>query len=303
MVLRRPQRAGMAAAVIGVLAAAAALAAGGRAEPRQAREHQVFVSVVDASGDPVTGLDVGEFVVREDGLAREVLRVGPATDPMDIAVLVDDSQAANRAIADLRKGLQGFVNAMVKGNQISLITFGERPTILVDYTTTPAQLEAGINRLFSRPGTGAYLLEAIVEAAHGLARRKPVRPVMVVVTTEGQEFSNDYHANVLEALHESKAALHALILAGRGSEDIQSDEIRNRNVVLADGPATTGGRRDFLLAESSITPKLEQVANELRHQYRLVYSRPESLIPPKTLAITVRRADLTARATTLPGER
>jgi len=258
---------------------------------------------VDASGDPVTGLDVGEFVVREDGLAREVLRVGPATDPMDIAVLVDDSQAANRAIADLRKGLQGFVNAMVKGNQISLITFGERPTILVDYTTTPAQLEAGISRLFARPGTGAYLLEAIVEAARGLARRKPTRPVMVVVTTEGQEFSNDYHAKVLEALHESKATLHALILAGRGSEDIQSDEIRNRNVVLADGPATTGGRRDFLLAESSITPKLEQVANELRHQYRLVYSRPESLIPPKTLAITVRRADLTARATTLPGER
>ena len=293
----------MAAAVSGVLAAAAALAAGGRAEPRQAREHQVFVSVVDASGDPVTGLDVGEFVVREDGLAREVLRVGPATDPMDIAVLVDDSQAANRAIADLRKGLQGFVNAMVKGNQISLITFGERPTILVDYTTTPAQLEAGINRLFSRPGTGAYLLEAIVEAAHGLARRKPVRPVMVVVTTEGQEFSNDYHAKVLEALHGSGATLHALILSGRLGESVQSDENRNRNVVLADGPATTGGRRDFLLAESSITPKLEQVANELRHQYRLVYSRPESLIPPKTLAITVRRADLTARATTLPGER
>ena len=301
MALRRPQRAGM-AAMIGVLAAAA-LTAGGRAEARQAREHQVYVSVVDASGNPVTGLDIGEFVVREDGVAREVLRVGPATEPMDIAVLVDDSQAADRAIADLRKGLQSFVNAMVKGNQISLITFGERPTILVDYTTTPAQLEAGISRLFARPGTGAYLLEAIVEAARGLARRKATRPVMVVVTTEGREFSNDYHTKVLEALHGSGATLHALILSGRLGESVQSDENRNRNVVLADGPATTGGRRDFLLAESSITPKLEQVANELRHQYRLVYSRPESLIPPKTLAITVRRADLTARATTLPGER
>ena len=302
MARRGPWSAGVTVTVIGVVAAVT-LTAIARADARQAREFQVYVSVVDASGDPVKGVDAGEFVVREDGVAREVLRVGPATDPMDIAVLVDDSQAATRAIADLRKGLQSFATTMVKGNQISLITFGERPTILVDYTTTPAQLEAGINRIFARPGTGAYLLEAIVEAARGLARRKAARPVMVVVTTEGQEFSNDYHVKVLEALHESGATMHALILSGRGDANPQSDEIRNRNVVLADGPATTGGRRDYLLAESSITPKLEQVASELRHQYRLVYSRPESLIPPKTLAVTVRRAGLTARATTVPAER
>lgn len=301
MARRSPRRAGVTAAVTGVLAVAA-LATGLRAEVRQAREHQVYVSVLDEGGDPVTGLGADEFVVREDGVAREVLRVGPATAAMDVAVLVDDSAAATRAIADLRKGLQAFAKEMVKGNQISLITFGERPTILVDYTTTPAQLEAGINRIFSRPGTGAYLLEAIVEAARGLARREPARPVMVVVTTEGQEFSNDYHAKVLEALHESRAIMYALVLSGRGDSP-QSDEIRNRNVVLADGPATSGGQRDFLLAESSITPKLEQVARQLKSQYRLVYSRPESLIPPRALAVTVRRPGLTALATTVPDER
>jgi len=291
----------MTAVVLGVLAAAS-LAAGGAADGRQARERTIYVTVVDGDGAPVTELGADEFVVREDGVAREVLRVGPATAPMDVAVLVDDSAAATRAIADLRKGLQAFASEMVRGNQISLITFGERPTILVDYTTTPAQLEAGINRIFSRPGTGAYLLEAIVEAARGLARRDPARPVMVVVTTEGQEFSNDYHAKVLEALHESRAIMYALVLSGRG-DNPQSDEIRNRNIVLADGPATTGGRRDFLLAETSITPKLQQVASQLKHQYRLVYSRPESLIPPRTLAVEVRRSGLTALAPTVLDER
>jgi len=301
MARRSPRRAGMTAVVLGVLAAAS-LAAGGAADGRQARERTIYVTVVDGDGAPVTELGADEFVVREDGVAREVLRVGPATAPMDVAVLVDDSAAATRAIADLRKGLQAFASEMVRGNQISLITFGERPTILVDYTTTPAQLEAGINRIFSRPGTGAYLLEAIVEAARGLARRDPARPVMVVVTTEGQEFSNDYHAKVLEALHESRAIMYALVLSGRG-DNPQSDEIRNRNIVLADGPATTGGRRDFLLAETSITPKLQQVASQLKHQYRLVYSRPESLIPPRTLAVEVRRSGLTALAPTVLDER
>jgi len=301
MASRSPRRAGVATVLVG-LAAAGTVAFGGPPEAQTRRERHVYVSVVDAQGEPVKGLEAGEFVVREDGLAREVLRAGPATEPMDIAVLVDDSQAATRAIADLRKGLQRFADELSKGNQIALITFGERPTILTDYTATLAQLTAGINRLFARPGAGSYLLEAIIEASRGLSRRKAARPVMVVITTEGQEFSNDYHARVIQALHESRATLHALILT-RGVEETTTDEVRNRNIVLADGPATTGGRRDFLLAETAITPRLEQLARELRSQYRLVYARPESLIPPKQLEVTVRRSGLTARATTVAGER
>lgn len=300
MATRSPRRAGVATALVGL--AAAGVAFGGPPDAQTRRERHVYVSVVDAQGEPVADLGADEFVVREDGLAREILRVGPATDPMDLAVLVDDSQAATRAIADLRKGLQRFVDELSKGNQIALITFGERPTILTDYTATPAQLTAGINRLFARPGTGSYLLEAIVEASRGLSRRKATRPVMVVVTTEGQEFSNDYHATVIRTLHESRTTLHALILT-YGVEEAATDEARNRNIVLADGPATTGGRRDYLLAESALTPKLEQLARELRSQYRLVYARPESLIPPKQLEVTVRRRGLTARATTVAGER
>ena len=43
--------------------------------------------------------------VREDGARREVLRVTPATSPMPVAILVDNSQAARDHIADIRKAL------------------------------------------------------------------------------------------------------------------------------------------------------------------------------------------------------
>ena len=40
--------------------------------------------------------------------AREILRVSRAVEPMDIAVLADNSAAADRAIPSLRDGLKGF---------------------------------------------------------------------------------------------------------------------------------------------------------------------------------------------------
>ena len=54
---------------------------------------------------PITGLGTDAFAVREDGARREVLRVTPATSPMAVAILVDNSQAARDHIADIRKAL------------------------------------------------------------------------------------------------------------------------------------------------------------------------------------------------------
>src|SRR5689334_11813836 len=80
------------------------------------RERTMFVSAVDAKGEPVKGLGPDDFVIREDGAQREVLRVTPATEPMDIAILVDDSAASEGVIPRVREGLTAFVNAMSKGN-------------------------------------------------------------------------------------------------------------------------------------------------------------------------------------------
>jgi len=60
----------------------------------QAIERSMFVSVVDQAGAPVPNLGPSDFLVREDDLSREVLRVAPATDPMQVAILVDNSTAA-----------------------------------------------------------------------------------------------------------------------------------------------------------------------------------------------------------------
>lgn len=261
-----------------------------------ARTRDVYVSVLDGKGAPVAGLTAAEFAVREDNTAREVLAAGPATAPMQIMVLIDDSQAATEAIPRLREGLAAFVDKLKGRADIGLVTIGERPTSLVSYTTDTIPLKRGIERLFARPGSGAYLLEGLVEVSRGLEKRRAERPVIVAITMEGTEFSNLDYQHVLKALESSGATLH--VLAVGTPADSLNDEMRNRSQTIAEGTERTGGRREQLLADMFLPQALPKLADELLNQYVVTYGRPETLIPPEKIRVTVTRPGVTVRART-----
>ena len=126
-------------------------------------------------------------------------------------------------------------------------------------------------------------------------KREAQRPLIVAITTEGPEYSQRQYEDVLKPLRDAGAALHVIVL-GLPSNDI-SDDARNRGRVLDEGPRTSGGRRDSLLASSALPGALKQLAAELTHQYLVTYARPQSLIPPERVTISTTRAGLTARGT------
>jgi VWFA-related protein len=261
----------------------------------QAEEWNVYTSVVDQNGTPVMGLTAADFVVRENGLAREILRVSPATDSLQVAVLIDNSQEVRNDLIDLRQGLRGFVNQMDRRHEVALIGFGGAPTVLVDYTRDIKRLETGISRLFARPGTGSYILTAIIETSRVLRKRREMRRVMVVITTQGPEFSQISYQTVLEYVRDSGAPLHSFVLRREGVSptDPAAQEVE---LTLAVGTKMTGGRREELLTSMAMTPRFESLAMELNHQYQVVYARPKMLIPPKTIEVGVKRPEVTVRA-------
>ena len=266
----------------------------------QSKPTDVLVSVVDTKGDPATGVTAEDFRVREDGVAREVLRASPAGERLTIALLVDDSQAAAPAIQMIREAMETFLKALDGKAEISLVTFGDRPTIVTDYTTDQATLQDAARRIFPRSGAGGDLLDAIVEVSKGLEKRAPKRPVIAVLMMDGSvEFSNRYYDRVLKDLDKSGAALHVISL-GTPNPNL-SDELRNRNQVVALGPQRTGGRRDSVLALTAAAPRMKQLAAELLNQYVVTYARPDTLIPPEKLEVTVTKSGLTARARTRTG--
>lgn len=289
----------MKSAAFSLLFACLALTAASPAAQQRAADSKtarIYVTVVDDKGTAVPGLGVRDFAVREDGTAREVLAVAPATEPLDVMLLVDDSQAATTSIPFIRDGLTKFVERMQGKAKIGLVTIGERPTSVVEYTTDTAALQKGIGRIFARPGSGAYLLEAVRDVSRGLQRREGPRPAIIALTSEGVEFSNLQYERVLEDLRKSEATFHALAI-GTPAATV-SDELRNRGMLLAEGTKESGGRRDQLLSPMAIPERLQQLAGELLNQYVVTYGRPETLIPPEKVQVTTTRPGLTARART-----
>jgi VWFA-related protein len=267
---------------------------------QDAREGTMFVSAVDRDGEPVSGLDVDAFQIREDGIRREVLRVSRATEPIDIAVLVDNSQAASDDITFLRSGLANFVARMAPGNQMAIIALADRPTILVDYTNDTKRLSDAVGRLFSMSQSGMTLLDAIFETTRGLAKRETPRAVIVPVFTDGVEFTNRYSKDIVKVLQEENVALH-MVSIGQfyHSED---HPIRERSFLLDAGPRGSGGQRISLLSPHGLEDALQRLARELSSQYKVVYGRPQSLITPERAEVSSARAGVTMRGVRARGE-
>jgi hypothetical protein len=266
----------------------------------QAAQKAMYVSVVNDAGAPVMDLGTADFIIREDNVSREVLRVEPATDPMQIAVLVDNSSAARDNISHMRTALPTFVAALTDGpagqkNEVSIIAIGERPTVLADYTSSRAALQKGIDRIWSLRDTGAYLLDGIPEVCQGFKKREATRPVIVALTAEGPELSNRVHDQVIEPLKATGASFNAIVI-GRPSSSLSS-EARERGMVLDEGTRVTGGARMDILAIEGLAQRLKQLADQMTHQYKVTYARPQSLIPPERFAVSTSKPGLTARGT------
>ena len=268
----------------------------------QSAERILYVSVFDEKTRiPVTGLGPDAFRVTEDGVRREVLRVTPATTPMLVAVLVDNSQAASATIPDLRRALAAFLHDLDGIGPIALVSVADRPTILVDYTTDQARLGDGVGRLFAVPGSGATLLDTIIEVSKGIGRRESDRAVIVLVTTENTEFSTAHSQQVLDVLARGGGMLSAIVLTNPNGS-WSSDEARNRAVVLDQGPRDSGGVRFDVLTSLAYDGRLRELAVILRSQHRVVYARPQSLILPERVAVDATRPGLEAHGAPARGQ-
>ena len=254
----------------------------------QTDERIVYASVVDRDGAPVLDLTTKDFIVREDGVSREVLRVAKDDDPLQIALLVDNSTAMRANLPQLRKAASAFVAATRDGVPMALITLAERPTIAAGYTTDRAVLQAAIDKMFSFEA-GNYLLDGIAESSQGLAKRTTWRSVIAVITGLGPELSYRQYTEVLRFFRDGGASLHVLQLgAGPGS--------RGREIVVARGTEETGGRFEEVLTPGSLDLKARQLGTEISNQYRVTYARPLRMIPPKKTEVSVRQPNLRVRS-------
>lgn len=292
-----------------VLAALAVSVVQPAAGPGQAPNQRTVSVLVLGRGDtPVPDLTEQDFTVKEDGATREIVRVSPSPAPSHIVLLVDDSQATTTAIREVRSSLNSFADMMADQSpapSIRLTSFGDRPTVLTDFSSTFSAVSRGIERLQARPGAGATLLEAIIETCRDLDKLKIKGAVIIAFVAEsGPEYSTLQSQGVASALRRSQASLWPISLQSRGdgAANAGSESNRERARVIGDVAPQSGGRNEVALSEQSLPNAFSKVATQLLSRYDVTYGRPDRLIPPSRLEVTARDRSWKLQVSRWPAE-
>ena len=263
----------------------------------------VYVSAVDRKEVPVTDLTAREFILKEGGDIREILKIEPATTPMRIAIIVDDS-----GTGIFRVPVANFVNQLLGHADFSIKHVIAQAVRLVDYTSDVEMLRNAILRLGVRAETpeGGRVVEAVFDSSKELDDVE--RPVIVVLTDTHSAYSTLPAQHVLDELQRSGAMLNVIAVARLASlnpssvpttKDKPADLLEHQldiNRVLGDGPKQTGGRRVEIGGLGGTIPELQGVAAVLKQQYLITYLVPAGEKLNQRLNVSVKRRGVTVRA-------
>jgi VWFA-related protein len=263
----------------------------------------VYVSAVDRQQVPVTGLAPADFVVKEGGKIREIIKVEPATARMRIALIIDDS-----GTGIFRVPVANFINQLLGRAEFAIKHVIAQAVRLVDYTADVERLHDAVMKLGVRAETpeGGRVVEAVFDTSKEL--HDVERPIIIVLTDTHAEYSSLPAHHVLEELQQSGAVLHVIAVARIATlnpssvptaKDKPSDLLENQldiNRVLGDGPKQSGGRRVEIGGLGGTIPELQGVAAELRQQYLITYIVPAGERLNQKLNVSAKRRGVTVRA-------
>jgi hypothetical protein len=257
-------------------------------------ERTVFVTVLDSNGGAVTDLAAADFVVKEGGKEREIVKAEPASQRMRVALGVEERMVGDTS---MRMAMFEFMKRLAGRAEVSLVTIGLRNTTVVDYTSDVGAFVQGINSFPLNPAKESSIAEGVLELAGKFADSKPERPVIVVAALSGGQSGTEAR-NVLDKLRQSGATMYSATLDVGGSVaslNTMADQ-SGREQVLGDGPKQSGGRRLSVNATGALPAALLQIANELLAQYAVTYVLPEGVKMDRRFSISSKRRGLTLRA-------
>jgi hypothetical protein len=271
--------------------------------PSPPNARKVVLNAFTASGGYVEDLSPDDLAVKENGKARDVVAVRPAKGIMQIALIVDDNGTGL-----FRAPLYRFVQHLQGRAEFSIVTVVGQPLKLTDYTMDGKVLGEILTSLSARPGTpdGGQLLQGIYEAARDLEKREAPRPIIIALSVPGEEHTTLPARHVLDKLKDSGASLHVFLVASSASRQTAAvtkpsallEENMNLGEVLGDGSKQSGGHREDIVAAAGSLPGLQQLAEDLLHQYVVEYDLPPGTRASDRISVSATRKGVTLRVPT-----
>ena len=233
-------------------------------------------TVTDRRGRFVTGLQKDDILVREGRNTQKILRFSSESElPLRLAILVDSSNSIRDRFRFIQEAAVEFINSVMRPGQDKavVVSFDTAAEIQVDLTSDKEKLASSIRGL--RAGGGTTLYDAIGLAREKLMQDQPsglFRRAMVILSDGDDNQSRYSRDQALELAQIADVVIYTIstnsVTGARG--ETAGDK------VLKYFSTETGGLTFYPFRVEDLSQSFENIANELRHQYSILY-RPEPL--------------------------
>jgi Ca-activated chloride channel homolog len=226
---------------------------------------EVYASVTDTAGEPISGLTEADFTVTEDGRPQEITTFAAGEFPLAVAVGVDRSfSMAGEKLVTAKRATQSFLRLLRPADRSMIVAISNEADVIAPLSMDRTSQLAAVGRLDAWSTTALH--DAIVAALERLAPEAG-RQALIVFSDGADRYSEHTAAQVVERVRRSNALVYPIAFG------------KTRPPLLAELAVVSGGRSFLLKDTRDLETTLATIARELRHQYLLGYTPSRPIVP------------------------
>jgi Ca-activated chloride channel homolog len=246
---------------------------------------QVYATVTDRDGQPVTGLTAADFRVTEDQAPQTITTFAAGEFPLSVTIALDRSfSMAGERLTLTKQAARSFITALRPADEVMVLAIGSE----IETITPPvsARDASGIKWEAIDPWGTTPLYDATSDALDAIQARNGRRALLLISDGVDRD-SHTTATDLIARARQSNVLVYPVAIGG------------TRPPVFAELANVTGGRTFFIDDPKRLESQLGTLARELRFQYLLGYtpSRPASADPGwRAIEVTISRPDVRVRA-------
>ncbi len=244
----------------------------------------VDVSVLDNQNHFISHLEPNKFRILEDGVPQQITQANQSEAPMTICLLIEFSgrfqQFWSYGWYETLQASYGFLSTLKPDDNVAVVTYDLRTTILSDFSPDKSKAEEAMSRLRIPGFSESNVFDALTDMADrmsGIEGRKAI----LLIGTGLDTFSKITFDTARKSLQESGVPIYTvsilqiarMSLEGRGGMGAQ---IENMDFLQADNEMKTfskesGGLSFFPRFTGEYPQVFRQIEQALRDQYSFAY--------------------------------
>jgi Ca-activated chloride channel family protein len=231
----------------------------------------ILASVIDAKGEPVTGLDQSAFQLTEEGIAQKIVRFEPQTNrPLDLALMLDASGSAAIELKIEREAAALFIEEVVRpSDRLAVFSFAADVVQLSNFSADLKQLDSAVRRVDTSPDMGTSLYDAVVLGSQSVRRQGAERRhALVIITDAGETTSVSKFEDARRTAIASNILLYTVVVRPMKSDAGWNTAGEHAMSTITD---SVGGAMYYPTDLSELGAIFDRINRELRTQYLLGY--------------------------------